>query len=125
MALQTRPTGWHRADIMAGLRKKGTSLAALARRIGFARCTMSWALMKPHPRANVAISEALGVSLHELWPDWYGADGTPVSKRISGPSDAAEAADSRGNSEQTGPQESSQSSRRPADKSRTPRRKAA
>ncbi|MCC2098283.1 MAG: helix-turn-helix domain-containing protein [Hyphomicrobiales bacterium] len=70
---------------MAALRKKGTSLAELARRLKFARCTMSWALIKPHVRAQAAIAAALDVPLHELWPQWYAANGAPRFVRIASP----------------------------------------
>jgi hypothetical protein len=40
---------------------------------------MVWALIKPHPRANAAIAEFLGVSLHELWPQWFDEDGKLIS----------------------------------------------
>ncbi len=76
--MPTEKAVWHRQDIIAELRKKGTPLAELARRHKFARCTMSWALMKPHERAQAAISAALDVPLHELWPAWYGPDGAPL-----------------------------------------------
>ena len=36
---------------------------------------MSWALIRPHLRANHAIAEFLGVSLHELWPQWFDHSG--------------------------------------------------
>lgn len=36
---------------------------------------MSWALIRPHLRANHAIAEFLGVSLHELWPQWFDLSG--------------------------------------------------
>lgn len=36
--------GWHPADIIAGLRKKGTSLAALSRESGLASSTLANAL---------------------------------------------------------------------------------
>lgn len=37
-------TGWHPADIIAGLRKKGTSLAALSREAGLSSSTLANAL---------------------------------------------------------------------------------
>jgi Ner family transcriptional regulator len=69
--LHPESPSWHRQDIIAALKKQGTCLAEVGRSVGFSRATMSWALMKPHMRANLAIAEALGVSMHELWPTWY------------------------------------------------------
>ena len=79
MSEQSYITGPHRADIMAEVRKKGSTLAGVGRRAGLSRATMSWALMKPHPRANAAIAEFLGRSLHELWPQWFDLTGTRIS----------------------------------------------
>ena len=103
---------WHRADIKAALQKRQSSLAQLARQHGFQRQTMSWALMKPHLRANAAISACLNIPMSELWPDWYGADG----KRLRSPKSSRKSA-SRAipvtagkvprNSQQTASQESS------------------
>jgi lambda repressor-like predicted transcriptional regulator len=50
-------------------------LSALALRNGYARNTLHCALYKPHPAANRVIARFLGVSLHELWPQWYAPDG--------------------------------------------------
>ncbi|QLP98543.1 MAG: helix-turn-helix domain-containing protein [Rhodoblastus sp.] len=57
------------------MRKAGSSLAGVGRDVGLSRKTMSWALIKPHPRANKAIAARLGRPLHELWPDWFDAAG--------------------------------------------------
>jgi len=71
--------GWHRADILAAISKKGSSLAGIGREIGLQRSTMSWALIGPHPRANAAIAEFIGVALHDLWPQWFDEDGKLIS----------------------------------------------
>lgn len=68
-------TGWHRADIICAIHKKGTTLAALGRRHGYADSTLRAALMKPRKPANQVIASYLGVSLHELWPAWFDAEG--------------------------------------------------
>ncbi len=72
MKPKTEPLqGWHRADIIAAVRKKGSSLARLGRSIGLSRPSMSWALIKPHPRANAAIAELIETPMHKLWPQWF------------------------------------------------------
>lgn len=71
--------GWHRQDIMAAVRKQDLSLAEVGRAIGLKRSTMVWAMIAPHPRANAAIAEFLGVPLHELWPQWFDEDGKLIS----------------------------------------------
>ncbi|WP_411017316.1 helix-turn-helix domain-containing protein, partial [Salmonella sp. s51695] len=41
---------WHPADIIAGLRKRGTSLAALSRQSGLASSTLANALIRHWPK---------------------------------------------------------------------------
>jgi Ner family transcriptional regulator len=65
------PTGWHRADIIAAVRKRGSNLAALGRSIGLSPKSMHWALGKRHPRANLAIAAFIGVDPHEIWPRFF------------------------------------------------------
>lgn len=72
-------TGWHRQEIIAAVRMKGSSIAAIGRGIGLKRPTMSWALISPRIRANRAIADFLGVSMHELWPQWFDADDKLIS----------------------------------------------
>lgn len=68
--------GWHQADIIAGLRKKGTSLAALSRAAGLSSSTLANALTRPWPKGEYLIAEALGVHPSEMWPErYFGEDG--------------------------------------------------
>ncbi|GKW25809.1 MULTISPECIES: helix-turn-helix domain-containing protein [Pectobacteriaceae] len=62
---------WHPADIIAGLRKKGTTLAAVSREAGLASSTLANALTKHWPKGEKLIAEALGVSPAEIWPSRY------------------------------------------------------
>lgn len=63
--------GWHPADIIAGLRKKGTSLAALSRESGLASSTLANALTRPWPKGEFLIAKALEVHPSEIWPERY------------------------------------------------------
>lgn len=75
-------TGWHPADIIAGLRKKGTSLAALSRASGLSSSTLANALMRPWPKGEHLIAEALGVDPSVIWPERYvGKDGKKMDRR--------------------------------------------
>ena len=69
-------TGWHPADIVAALRKKGTNLNRLAEASDLSRSSVRKALRRVHPRANRLIAEAIGVDLHTIWPDWFDKAGT-------------------------------------------------
>ncbi|HAT8014456.1 helix-turn-helix domain-containing protein [Citrobacter rodentium] len=62
---------WHSADIIAGLRKRGTSLAALSRQAGLASSTLANALNRRWPKGERLIAEALGVAPEQIWPSRY------------------------------------------------------
>ncbi|UDJ83820.1 helix-turn-helix domain-containing protein [Kosakonia oryzae] len=62
---------WHKADIIAGLRKKGTSLAALSRESGLASSTLANALTRHWPKGERLIAEALNTQPEVIWPSRY------------------------------------------------------
>lgn len=62
---------WHPADIIAGLRKRGTSLAALSRQSGLVSSTLANALNRHWPKGERLIAEALGVAPEQIWPSRY------------------------------------------------------
>jgi len=62
---------WHRADIIAALKKKGTSVSALSRENGLASSTLANALRFPWPKGEQIIAEAIGVTASEIWPSRY------------------------------------------------------
>jgi Ner family transcriptional regulator len=64
-------TDWHSADIIAALRKKGTSMAAISREAGLASSTLSNTLTRPWPRGEILIATAIGVDASEIWPSRY------------------------------------------------------
>ncbi|WP_354624872.1 helix-turn-helix transcriptional regulator [Psychromonas sp. MME2] len=61
----------HRADIIAGLKKRGTSLAALARAQGYSSSTLQNALNSKWPKGERIIANALGLEPAEIWPSRY------------------------------------------------------
>lgn len=75
--------GWHRADVLAEVRKRGSTLAAIAATKGLARQTMYWAFIRPNLRANRAIAEFLSVPLDELWPQWFDSNGKLISREAT------------------------------------------
>lgn len=72
---------WHRADIIAAVRKKGTTLYGLSRSLGYKRTTISNALYTPAPRYERLIAEFLDTTPQVIWPSRYHADGSPRSGR--------------------------------------------
>lgn len=83
--------GWHPQDIIAAVRKRGTSLQRLGLEHGFERTTFNKALHHRFPRSHAIIAEFLGVPRHELWPHWYDppADEPPPPSHIAKPRKAA------------------------------------
>lgn len=63
--------GWHRADILAAVRKKHGSLAALSRAHGLSPGTLANALVRPWPKGEKIIADAIGVKTEEIWPSRY------------------------------------------------------
>ncbi|WP_033577168.1 helix-turn-helix domain-containing protein [Dickeya chrysanthemi] len=62
---------WHSADIIAGLHKRGTTMAAVSRAAGLNSSTLGNALIRPWPKGEQLIAEALGVPAYEIWPSRY------------------------------------------------------
>ncbi|ELY1861486.1 TPA: helix-turn-helix domain-containing protein [Serratia marcescens] len=62
---------WHRADIVAALRKKDTSLSELGRLHGKSIYTLKNALDKPYVNGEKLIAEALGLEPADIWPERY------------------------------------------------------
>ncbi|EDF8719529.1 transcriptional regulator [Salmonella enterica] len=62
---------WHPADIIAALRKRGTSMAALSRDAGLASSTLNNALTRHWPKGERLIATALDVTPEQIWPSRY------------------------------------------------------
>ncbi|HCI6779286.1 TPA: helix-turn-helix domain-containing protein [Klebsiella quasipneumoniae subsp. quasipneumoniae] len=59
---------WHSADIIAALKKRGMSLAAVSRNAGLASSTLANALTRHWPKGERLIAEALDVTPEDIWP---------------------------------------------------------
>lgn len=79
----TREGDWHRADIMAALRKAGWTMRALSHAHHLHGSTCERALRRPYPRAERIIADALGVAPSTIWPSRYNPDGSPRRRRRS------------------------------------------
>ena len=62
---------WHPADIIAALKKRGTSLSALSRQAGLASSTLANTLTRRWPKGERLIAEALEVAPEKIWPSRY------------------------------------------------------
>ncbi|MFA1652938.1 helix-turn-helix domain-containing protein [Klebsiella quasipneumoniae] len=59
---------WHSADIIAALKKRGMSLAAVSRHAGLASSTLANALTRHCPKGERLIAEALDGAPEDIWP---------------------------------------------------------
>lgn len=73
---------WHRADILAAVRKKHRSLAALSRANGLGSATLANALLRPWIKGEEIIAGAIGVDAKEIWPSRYRDNQGREIKRI-------------------------------------------
>ncbi|WP_210511787.1 helix-turn-helix domain-containing protein [Pantoea ananatis] len=62
---------WHPADIIAALKKRGTSLAAVSRQAGLASSSLANALTRRWPKGERLIAETLDVEPEKIWPSRY------------------------------------------------------
>ncbi len=69
--MNNKQADWHPADIIAGLRKRGTSLAAESRKAGLNSATLANALTRPWPKGEQIIAQALETQPWVIWPSRY------------------------------------------------------
>jgi len=66
----------HEADILAAVRKsKYRFLPAIAQQFGVSDVSLRAALRRPQLKAEKAISRAIGIPLHVLWPERWSPEG--------------------------------------------------
>lgn len=82
MAKKPAPQDWHKADIIAAVHRRGTTLRQLAMDNGYSyQSTAAQAFHRPYPKLERIIAEFLGIPPQQIWPSRYHADGTPKSGR--------------------------------------------
>ncbi|EFM88716.1 putative transcriptional regulator, Nlp [Actinobacillus pleuropneumoniae] len=64
---KTAQRDWHRADILAELRKKGWSLRSLAKAGNVSHNTLKSVLDKPYPKMERLVANAIGVAPEVIW----------------------------------------------------------
>ena len=72
---------WHPADIIAGVRKAGTSLQRLSLQHGFNSHSMNKAVRQCFPACHRIIADVIGVPPETIWPQFYFSDGRRRSLR--------------------------------------------
>lgn len=74
---------WHRADILAAFKRRGTTLARTSRESGLASTTLNNALARRWPKGERIIAQALGVTPEEIWPSrYYGATNSDLKSGV-------------------------------------------
>ena len=71
----------HPADIVAAVKKTGTSLSALARLNGLSDAAIRYSLRPPAKRAEEALIAHLGLPPQRIWPDRYSTTGVRLIRR--------------------------------------------
>lgn len=66
---------WHPADVLAGLKKRGLSLAGLSVANGYHPTAAGKALKRSWPALESIIAAALDLTPAEIWPSRYDDDG--------------------------------------------------
>lgn len=70
---------WHAEDIKAAVRKRGTTLAELARTAGLSKQVLSSCLQgRASENGDRVIADFLGLKPHEIWPSRYAKNGKRV-----------------------------------------------
>ncbi|WP_417595039.1 helix-turn-helix domain-containing protein [Oceanospirillum sp.] len=70
----SQPEDWHRQDILAAIRKKGTTLAELGRQYGYANSRTLYNVFDVrYPKVEKIIANYLGLAPEEIWPSRYPA----------------------------------------------------
>lgn len=82
MDANARLQDWHTADIIAAIKKKKTSLAALSRQSGLSNSTLANALTRPWPKGEKIIADAIGLAPETIWPSRYFKDGIRIERQM-------------------------------------------
>lgn len=77
--MHVTPIDMDREDIVAAIRKRGLSCAALAKHHGFSRGAISVALIKAWPAVEQIVARHLDRPPESIWPSRYDAAGKPLS----------------------------------------------
>ncbi|MGU5685245.1 helix-turn-helix domain-containing protein [Aeromonas allosaccharophila] len=70
---------WHRADVVAALKKAGISVSQLSRDAGLSSSTLQNTFRAPWPKGERIIAGALGLEPEDIWPSRY----QPLLKKAS------------------------------------------
>ena len=72
---------WHPADVVAAIRKSGTSLSTLSRQHGYHKQSLQTVLRRTWPRGERIVAARLGLRPQQIWPSRY-QDGRPKRRAV-------------------------------------------
>ncbi|WP_420555218.1 helix-turn-helix domain-containing protein [Neptuniibacter marinus] len=74
---------WHRQDILAAIRKRGISVAELARQSGYSNPTTFYNVFKaPYPKVERIVAAFLETEPEKIWPSRYANRSTKIGEFI-------------------------------------------
>jgi Ner family transcriptional regulator len=74
-------TDMHPADIIAQLKKRNLSLAAVSRQAGLSSSTLANTVL-PVAEGEFLIAQALGIDPAEIWPSrYFDREGNPIDRK--------------------------------------------
>lgn len=77
-----RAKDWHRADVLAALKKRGLSLKEVGERAGYQHADSAYHVLRTAmPRLEFEIGRILGVPPQSIWPSRYDDAGLPKGWR--------------------------------------------
>jgi Ner family transcriptional regulator len=62
-------TDWDVYEITAQLKRRGLTVAELGRRNGYAEDSLRMVAIKPWPKAEKIVADALGLTPEDIWPN--------------------------------------------------------
>jgi Ner family transcriptional regulator len=74
---------WHREQIMAAIRMRGTTGVQLSVGAGYSPNSVHVALSRPWPAVEAIIAQFIGTRPQLIWPSRYDADGVPLRGRAA------------------------------------------
>ena len=81
MQKKPAPKDWHRADIIAAVRKTGTNFNKLSVKHGLGIGVLRNCLNYPCPKYERIVAQHINKTPQQIWPSRYHADGTQKSGR--------------------------------------------
>ena len=86
------PRDWHREQIKAEIRMRGTTLRALSLQHTSSKNSAAIALGRSWPKMEQVIANFLGKKPQQIWPSRYDASGNPAAGRYAGKAKSTAAA---------------------------------